>query len=95
MRDTKSGRFPLGRIVATPAALAALAGAGKDAQSYLERHATGDWDEMSAEDQASNLWAIEVGGRVFSSYQLTHDAKLWVITEADRSSTCVLLPGDY
>ena len=95
MRDTKSGRFHLGRIVATPAALAALAGAGKDAQSFLERHVTGDWDEMGAEDQASNLWAIEVGGRVFSSYQLTHDTKLWVITEADRSSTCVLLPGDY
>ncbi|MBL0123663.1 MAG: hypothetical protein IPP88_13370 [Betaproteobacteria bacterium] len=95
MRDTKSGRFPLGRIVATPAALAALAGAGRDAQSFLERHVEGDWDEMSAEDQASNLWAIEAGERVFSSYQLTRETKLWVITEADRSSTCVLLPGDY
>jgi hypothetical protein len=50
---------------------------------------------MSAEDQASNLWAIEAGGRVFSSYQLTRTAKLWVITAADRSSTCVLLPDDY
>lgn len=95
MRDMKSGRFPLGRIVATPEALAALAGAGKDAQSFLERHVTGDWDDMSAEDQASNLWAIEVGGRVFSSYQLTRTTKLWVITGADRSSTCVLLPDDY
>ena len=50
---------------------------------------------MSAEDQASNLWAIEVGGRVFSSYLLTRTTKLWVITAADRGSTCVLLPSEY
>jgi hypothetical protein len=86
--------FPLGQVVATPAALIVLNEAGADVLSLLTRHAWGDWSDMCEEDQAQNRRAVEVGSRVFSSYRVG-ERKIWIITEADRSSTCVLTPGDY
>jgi len=89
-------RFPLGRIVATPAALAALAKSGDSAHALLMRHVTGDFGVVCKEDWQSNDDAIASGERVFSAYMLKDGkTKLWVITEADRSSTCVLMPEDY
>jgi hypothetical protein len=87
--------FPLGRTVATPAALALLARFGKTPIEYLGRHARGDWSEMCEEDREKNRLALEQGFQVFSAYRLPHGYRLWVITEADRSVTTILLPSDY
>jgi hypothetical protein len=86
--------FRLGTLVATPAALRALEAAQLTPQRLLQRHVTGDWAEMSRSDQAANAEAVQHGARVFSAY-LVGAAKVWIITEADRSSTCILLPSDY
>ena len=59
------------------------------------RHSTGDWGDVEREDWTANDEAIGNGGRLFSAYQLTAAARVWIITEADRSSTTVLLPEDY
>ncbi len=69
-----------------------------DVMALLRRHITGDWQEMTLEDQQSNQEAVNEGFRVFSSFALTGCAesdKVWVITEADRSSTTILLPSEY
>jgi hypothetical protein len=88
-------RFPLGRIVATPGALETMARNGTSGQVYLARHASGDWGDLDAEDKAANDEALTHGGRLFSAYLLSDGTKVWVITEADRSSTCILLPEEY
>ena len=90
--------FPLGRIVATPQALDTLARHGRTPAEFIARHAAGDWSELCPEDAAENALSVARGFRVFSSYAYDAaqpDAKVWVITEADRSSTCVLMPEDY
>lgn len=89
-------RFPLGRIVATPAALDTLAKSGDSAHGLLMRHVTGDFGAVCKADWKANEDAIANGERVFSAYLLKGGTtKVWVITEADRSSTCVLTPDDY
>ena len=60
----------------------------------LHRHSQGDWGELLPEDAIANDLALEQGGRLFSAYGLGRD-RFWVITEADRSLTTVLLPNDY
>ena len=85
--------FVLGRLVATPKALDFLDGF-EGALPLIRRHVRGDFGDMCAGDIESNRRAIQCGGRVFSSYK-TNDGKVWVITEADRSVTTVLLPSDY
>lgn len=87
--------FDLGRVVATPGALQALTESGEDPHRYLGRHVTGDWGELSREDKAANNLALVTGERLLSSYRTSRNVKLWVITEADRSSTCILLPEEY
>ena len=87
--------FPLGRIVATPGALAALEAAGELHYRYLARHVRGDWGEIPDDDRKENELSLREGFRLFSAYQTRLGVRLWVITEADRSSTCVLLPEDY
>jgi hypothetical protein len=95
--NTSSGsKFPLGRIVATPAALAELAKTGDSAHELLTRHVTGDYGAVCKEDWKANDNAIAHGERVFSAYMLKDgQTKLWVITEADRSSTTLLTPDEY
>ncbi|CAJ0792721.1 hypothetical protein [Ralstonia holmesii] len=88
-------RLPLGQLVATPAAVAALATAGVSVFKLLNRHARGDWGDLSAEDLALNDLAAITGQRVLSSYLLGNGQKVWIITEWDRSVTTVLLPEDY
>ena len=88
--------FELGQIVATPGALRAMEESSIDAFSLLRRHANGDWGCVPKEDQLENQRSVENGYRVMSSYRLNaRGDKVWVITEADRSSTCLLLPEEY
>ncbi len=61
----------------------------------LRRHANGDWGDLSPDDRRANEQALKTGARVFSVYDLKSGVKLWVITEADRSSTTILLPEEY
>lgn len=86
---------PLGRVLATPGALRELALARVDGASYLARHAVGDWGEVDAEDWAANDRALLAGERLLSAYRLPNDARLWIITEADRSASTLLLPNEY
>jgi hypothetical protein len=87
--------FELGRTVATPGALAALEEAQESALTYLTRHHHGDWGDLTYGDIRANESAIKHGERILSAYHLKTGVKIYVITEADRSSTCVLLPSDY
>jgi len=88
-------RFPLGQIVATPGALKAIRDTGKFAIDYLARHARGDWGELDPADWDANDTALIDGTRLLSAYNLTSGVVIWIITESDRASTCVLLPEDY
>ncbi len=84
--------FRLGRLLATPGALNALT--PDDLVAILERHACGDWGDLCAEDKDANDAALQHGSRLLSAYRLDRE-KVWVITEADRSATTVLLPEEY
>ena len=77
--------FSLGRLVATPGALAALEENGKGCTEFLARHVQGDWGDLCEDDKQANLEALEQGLRILSAYRLEDGTKLWVITEADRS----------
>jgi hypothetical protein len=86
--------FELGRVVATPAALAVLEEARVAPRDLLARHQSGDWGDLEAFDRRENARALLTGARILSAYR-TQAGKILVITEADRSSTCVLRPQDY
>ena len=86
-------KFPLGRIVATPNALAHIP--NDEILSALSRHVRGDWGEPDAEDLQANERALRSGGRLFSSYLSSQNVKFWIITECDRAVTTVLLLEDY
>ena len=87
--------FALGQVVATPAALSAIAELGLSPIELIHRHVTGDWSELAAEDQRTNALALHTGARLISSYRLSLAKKVWIITEANRSSTTILLPEEY
>lgn len=92
----KGPRFSLGKLAITPAAQAALDAVAIPAVALLARHVHGDWGDLSAEDLAENEFSLLTGKRLLSSYALRDDkGKVWVITEADRSATTILLPEDY
>ena len=88
-------KFSLGQLVATPGALRALEEAGQSPGYFLDRHMVGDWGEVDAEDQRANDEALVSGERLLSAYKTLLGVRLWCITEADRSSTCLLLPEEY
>jgi hypothetical protein len=87
--------FPLGQIVATPGALVALERANQCPAYFLARHAGGDWGELDPSDIPENEYSRANGFRLLSSYTTVTGEKLWIITEADRSSTTLLLPEEY
>ena len=89
---TATPLFPLGRVVATRNALSTLT--PDEIAAALARHASGDWGEVGPDDWAENELSLKEGFRLFSVYR-ARDQKFWVITEADRSATTVLLPEDY
>jgi len=88
-------KFTLGRLVATPGALKALQEAGQSPAFFLDRHIQGDWGEVCQQDAQANDQALVRGERIMSSYTTLKGTTIWIITEADRSSTCVLLPEEY
>lgn len=88
-------RFRLGQIVVTPGALEALEDADQLPTEFLRKHVAGDWGDVEADDRRENETSIECGSRILSAYKTKKGVSLWVITEADRSSTCVLLPDEY
>lgn len=87
--------FAMGHIVATPGALRLLDRAKSSGLEYVLRHVTGDFGTLCADDLEANHDAIEQGLRILSAYEVLPGEKLWVITEADRSVTTLLLPEDY
>ena len=88
--------FPPGQIVATPGALALLERANKPCCQFLSRHLGGDWgDALSQDDKTENELSLKQGFRLLSSYWVIDREKLWIITEADRSASTLLLPNEY
>ena len=87
--------FSLGRVVATPGALEALSRSAQSPGEFLTKHRRGEWGDLDGHDTAANRTALQTGGRILSSYRTQLGETLWVITEADRSSTCILLPDEY
>lgn len=87
-------RFSLGRVVATPGALALLTSIGLSPNVLLRRHVSGDWGDLDDEDKAVNEHAVEHGERILSAYE-TDGGKVWIITEWNRSVTTLLLPSEY
>ena len=87
--------FCLGRIVATPGALAAIEASGDDPLALLIKHVCLDPGDLSPEDIRENQLSVEQGFRILSSYRLSDGTRIWLITEADRSVTTFLLPQEY
>jgi len=88
-------RFPLGHTYITPGAEDALMTAGQTGIEFLRRHVSGDWSGLSEDDAQENELSLQEGLRVLSAYQTAKGQKLWIITEADRTSTTILLPSEY
>lgn len=86
---------PLGQVAITHAAHDVLQRSRKDARMFLQRHVRGDWGDLSPADAQANDHALQHGGRLLSAYALADAETLWIITEADRSATTLLLPSDY
>jgi len=93
MRQTTEPRFECGRVVATPGALGEID--AEDIARSLARHLAGDWGDCGREDWAENELSLREGFRLFSVYHDRRGTKFWIITEADRSVTTVLLPDEY
>ena len=87
--------FPSGQLVATPGALVLLEKINKSPLEFLARHLRGDWGDLDQEDKTENELSLKHGFRLLSGYQVTETEKLWIITEADRSATTLLLPSEY
>ncbi|MEQ5837954.1 hypothetical protein N0A02_00685 [Paraburkholderia acidicola] len=93
--DNVEPLFSLGHILITPAAIATLHSAGFSPIDLLLRHVQGDWGELDDADRKQNDLALEARGRLLSAYTLPTMIRIWVITEADRSATTILLPREY
>lgn len=87
------GKFPLGKTVATPGVIACIT--LLEIHLALTRHHNGDWGNLDEEDMQSNEDALIEGSRLLSAYYSNQGIKFWIITEADRSVTTVLLPSEY
>jgi hypothetical protein len=88
-------RFPLGQIFVTPGATDALEEANQSPQEFLRRHARLEQGELSDEDQRENEFSVNKPLRIFSAFKTSKGDRIWVITEADRSVTTILLPEEY
>ena len=92
---TSAARFSLGRLVATPGAFHALKDASQDPARLVARHVTGDWGDLDEHDRRENEFSAASGFRILSAYTLPTGTRIWIITEADRSVTTLLLPSEY
>ena len=88
-------RFALGQTFITPGAEEAIQIAGQTEIEFLRRHMSCDWSELSEDDIQENELSLKEGFRLLSAYQTGKGQKLWIITEADRSATTILLPSEY
>ena len=86
-------KFRLGKIVSTPNALDRLT--QEDILTGIQRHQAGDWGDVSEHNRTVNERALIEGKRLWSVYHAGNGVKFWLITEADRSYTTVLVPEDY
>lgn len=87
--------FPLGKIVMTPGVIEVFEEAGDEPLKYINRHCSADWGEVGQEDWQANDEALFDRLRILSAYKIKSGEHIWIITEADRSATCVLLPSEY
>lgn len=88
-------RFELGRLYITPGAIDALEESGESAQTFISRHVRLEQGELCDEDYSENLYSVSRPLRIFSAFKTANGVKVWVITEANRSSTTLLLPSEY
>lgn len=88
-------RFNPGRVVMTPGVMEALEKANQSPLEFLARHLRGDWGDLCEEDRQANEEALTQDLRTLSAYRTAEATKIWIITEADRSSTTLLLPEEY
>ena len=99
--DACAPKFPLGRLMSTPGAIELLNATQTSPLALLRLHVSGRWGQLCEEDKAANDEAVETGARILSAYELPLNAKggsvtrIWVITEADKSATTLLLPEEY
>ena len=94
-RANIGARVALGETFITPGAQEALEIAGETAIQYLRRHVSADWGEVSEDDAQENELSLRDGFRLLSAYRTVKSQKIWIITEADRSATTILLPSEY
>jgi hypothetical protein len=87
--------FSLGQTLMTPGTIAAFERTGEKPLSFLDLHQRGIWGQLSNDDKHENALSLEKGWRLMSAYFLKDGTKIWVITEADRASTTILLPDEY
>lgn len=87
--------FPLGQIFLTIGAKEALEESNQTANEFLARHQSGDWGNVCEDDKRENDLSVRENFRILSAYQTSKDVKIWLITEADRSATTILLPSEY
>lgn len=93
--DIRRSNFKIGQLLVTPGALAAFTESGESPWAYLVRHMSSDWGEVDHEDWKLNDEAVKENTRILSAYSLKSAVRIWIITEADRSSTVILLPSEY
>ena len=87
--------FEMNMVVATPGAMDALERAHQVPGDFLARHVSGDWGEVPAEDKVENEVSVLNGYRILSAYRTNLGERIWILTEADRSLTTLLLPEEY
>jgi hypothetical protein len=92
-RSAVSARFISGDVYSTPGAIERIP--ANEMSAALVRHLSGDWGDLDQEDKSANERALVRGGRLFSAYSIESGTKFWIITEADRSATTILLPEEY
>lgn len=91
--SAQTKRFPTGRLMGRPGAMRSIN--MDEMMAAFLRHTQGDWGEVSPADQRSNDYAVQHGLRIASAYRSKQGRMFWIITEADRSATTILLPEEY
>lgn len=86
-------KVSLGKLLMTCGAQGTLN--WEDMINALNRHVIGDWGDVCDEDWKANDQALQYGSRILSAYSDRLETRFWIITEADRSATTILLPEEY
>lgn len=92
---TSAARFPLGQTFITPGAHDALEESSQSPQAFLARHTRLEQGELGVADHRENLFSVDKYLRIFSAFKTAKGVKIWIISEADRSATTILLPSEY